>query len=150
MTKEYCEAATEVLAILDHCEEKAVKLIPEKFISYLRENAEKDYKVDIDYSKPIEKMNIKDETKGILGSIFHNWWWSEEQKQEYERLVKENEEKHLEELNKTYNVFKRKETNTIETIQKSSDEVESVSMVEYKESFFTRFINKIKSFFKIK
>ena len=43
MTKEYCEAATEVLAILDHCEEKAVKLIPEKFISYLRENAEKDY-----------------------------------------------------------------------------------------------------------
>ena len=42
-----------------------------------------------DLQNIINEMNIKIETKGILGTICRNWWWNEEEKQEYARLIKE-------------------------------------------------------------
>ena len=153
MTRAYSEAAVEVLDILDHTAIEKVKLIPVKFINYLKENAASDYEVNLDYSKPINEMNIKVETKGILGTICRNWWWNEEQKQEYVRLVKEKEANKQEELREKYNpddIFKKRQTEqNIETIQEENTTDKSVSMVEYKESFFTKFINKIKSIFKL-
>ena len=148
MTRDYSEAAVEVLDILDHTAIEKVNLIPRKFINYLKENAAKDYIANIDYSKPIEEMNIKVETKGILGTICRNWWWSIEQKQEFSRLINEKNIKLQEELKEKYNpdVFKaireRKEQN-IETVQQNN----ILTMVEYKENFLTKIINKIKSFF---
>ena len=136
--------------ILDHTAEEKVKLIPAKFINYLKENAAKDYVANLDYSKTIDEMDTKIETKGILGTICCNWWWNEDEKREYARLVREKEIKHQEELREKYNpndIFKKKE-NKIEIQQ---EEVESnVQMVVYKENIFIRFFNKIKNFFRKK
>ena len=150
MTRAYSEAAVEVLDILNHTAIEKVKLIPTKFINYLKENAANDYKAELDYSKPINEMNIKIETKGILGTICRNWWWNVEQKQEYARLIKEKEVKQQEELREKYNpdVFKdvrAKKGQNIETIQQDNTADNTVSMVEYKESFVTKIINRIKS-----
>ena len=153
MNRAYCEATVEVLDILDHTTIEKVSLIPTKFINYLKENAAKDYKANLDYSKPINEMDIKIETKGILGTICRNWWWNTEEKQEYARLIKEKELKQQEELREKYNpdVFKdlrAKREQTIEIIKQENIADNTVSMVEYKESFFTKIINKIKSIFK--
>lgn len=153
MNRAYCEATVEVLDILDHITIEKVSLIPTEFINYLKENAAKDYKANLDYSKPINEMDIKIETKGILGTICRNWWWNTEEKQEYARLIKEKELKQQEELREKYNpdVFKNlraKREQTIETIKQENIADNTVSMVEYKESFFTKIINKIKSIFK--
>ena len=145
MTRAYSEAAVEVLDILDHTAEEKVKLIPQKFINYLKENASRDYTAKLDYSKPINEMNIKIETKGILGTICRNWWWNEEEKQEYARLVREEEIKHQEELREKYNpdnIFKNKNINEI------NEQENERSIVEYKENIFTRFISFIKKMFK--
>lgn len=153
MNRTYCEAAVEVLDILDHIAIEKVNLIPTKFINYLKENAAKDYTANLDYSKPINEMDIKIETKGILGTICRNWWWNTEEKQEYTILIKEKELNQQEELREKYNpdVFKdirAKKEQTNETIQQENIADNIVSMVEYKESFFTKIINKIKSIFK--
>ena len=99
MTRVYSEAAVEVLDILDHTVEEKVNLIPQKFINYLKENAAKDYVAKLDYSKPINEMNIKIETKGILGTICRNWWWNEKDEllvriRVQTRMNKEREEKY--------------------------------------------------------
>ena len=152
MTRAYSEAAVEVLDILDHTATEKVKLIPTKFINYLKENAARDYTVNLDYSKPINEMNIKIETKGIIGTICRNWWWNIDQKQEYARLIKEKEIKQQEELREKYNpdVFKdirEKKEPIIENTQQENIAENNVSMIEYKKGFFTRIINKIKSIF---
>lgn len=152
MNRAYCEAAVEVLDILDHTAIEKVSLIPSKFINYLKENAAKDYEANLDYSKPINEMNIKLETKGILGTICRNWWWNVEEKQEYAKLVKEKETKHQEELREKYNpdVFKEireKKEQKIVTETIDTDKDTAKHMIEYKEPLLKRIINKILSFF---
>lgn len=151
MTRAYCEAAVEVLDILDHTSEYKVSLIPTKFINYLKENAASDYVARLDYSKPINEMNIKIETMGILGTICRNWWWNQEEKQEYARLVKEKEIRHQEELREKYNpddIFKKRKQQEIET--ESTEEISSTSnqMIEYKENIFSKILSFIKGLFK--
>lgn len=148
MTRVYSEAAVEVLDILDHTADEKVNLIPKKFINYLKENAAKDYTVKLDYSKPINEMNIKIQTKGILGTICRNWWWNEEEKQEYSRLVREKEIRQQEEAREKYNpddVFKNRHK---EVIEETKEQENATTMVEYKESIFTKFVNFIKGLFK--
>ncbi|MBR3249550.1 MAG: hypothetical protein IKF83_02495 [Clostridia bacterium] len=150
MTRAYCEAAVEVLDILDHTSEYKVNLIPTKFINYLKENAANDYVAKIDYSKPINEMNVKIETMGILGTICRNWWWNNEEKQEYARLVREKEIKHQEELREKYNpddIFKKKKQQEIES--ENIDEINNSSyqMLEYKENIFSKILNFIKRMF---
>ena len=153
MTRAYCEAAVEVLDILDHTAIEKVSLIPNKFINYLKENAAKDYTANLDYSKPINEMDIKLETKGILGTICPNWWWNIEEKQEYAKLVKEKEISHQEELREKYNpdVFKeirdKKEQQKTIIEETNIDRDSAKHMIQYKESLFKRIINKILSFF---
>lgn len=148
MTRAYSEAAVEVLDILDHTVEEKVNLIPTKFINYLKENAAKDYVAKLDYSKPINEMNIKIETKGILGTICRNWWWNEEEKQEYARLVREKEIKKQEEAREKYNpddIFKNRHKEVLEETQTQEN---TTSIVEYKEGIFNRFVNFLKRLLK--
>lgn len=150
MTRAYCEAAVEVLDILDHTSEYKVNLIPTKFINYLKENAAKDYVARLDYSKPINEMNVKIETMGILGTICRNWWWNNEEKQEYARLVREKQIRHQEELREKYNpddIFKKKKQQEIqsESIEESNNS--TYQMVEYKENIFNKILNFIKGIF---
>ena len=145
MTRAYSEAAVEVLDILDHTVIEKVKLIPTKFINYLKENAVNDYVANLDYSKPINEMNIKVETKGILGTICRNWWWNIDQKQEYARLVKEKELKQQEKLREKYNpdVFKGIRENKEQTIKEINQKntTQEMQMIEYnKESIFKRIL----------
>ena len=149
MTKAYSEAAVEVLDIINHTAEEKVNLIPIKFINYLKENAAEDYNVNLDYSKPITEMGIKTETMGILGTICRNWWWTDEQKQEYSRLVREKEMKLQEALKERYNaddIFKEKIKENV--TEKNVKKENTTSMVEYKENIFTRILNFIKKLIK--
>ena len=85
-------------------------------------------------------MNLQPKTKAILAIIYKKFWCDNDKKKEINNTLKNNEIKHQEELRKKYNpdnIFKGKETK-VEAIEKS------VSMVEYKESIFT----KIKNWFK--
>lgn len=145
---EYGEAAVEVLDILDNTNKSDFNKIPSSFIKFLVKIASEDYTVNLDHSKPISEMNLKEKTKELLGFIYINWWCDKKDKEDYMKQIKELEIKKQEEMNEKYNpekIFENKK-------QKSTNNIkdETVTMIEYKENIFKRICNKILNFFKNK
>ena len=151
-SNEYGEAAVEVLDILDNTNKSDVAKIPTSFIKFLVDNATEDYRVNLDHSKLISEMNLKEKTKEILGVIYINWWCDKKNKENYTKQIKELEVKRQEEIKEKYNpnkIFENKNkvqeyTNAtkVDTVQN-----EAVAMIEYKESIFKKIWNKILNFF---
>ena len=143
---EYSEGITETLDILNHMSVSDVSKISKKFMDFLERNKSKDYVPNLDYSKKLYEMNLKEKTKAILATIYLNYWCNDEQKIEYKKILKENEEKYQKELREKYstdNIFKR---NNIQSKEESVIQ-DNVSIMEYKESVFKKIINKIKKIF---
>lgn len=151
-SNEYGEAAVEVLDILDNANKTDVDKIPSSFIQFLVDNASEDYKVNLDHSKLISEMNLKEKTKEILGVIYINWWCDKKEKEEYMKQIKKLEIKRQEEMKEKYNpnkIFDNKnkvQTHTNEP-QVGTAQNETVTMIQYKESIFKKIWNKILSFF---
>ena len=146
MKKEQCEAYVEILTILEHMERKYQEKVPQKLIDFFERNSAKDYKFDIDLSIPLKEQKLKDKTLSLLAMLNLNYWCeSDEEKQELINNYSKNEEKYQMELRKKYNpdnLFKKynKEDKTVDKIIENE-----VALIEYKESIFKRFINKIKN-----
>ena len=151
-SNEYGEAAVEVLDILDNTNKADVKKIPTSFIKFLVEIASEDYKVNLDHSKLISEMNLKEKTKEILGVIYINWWCDKKDKENYTKQIKELEIKRQEEIKEKYNpnkIFENKDKIQEYTNETKIDTVKNktVTMVEYKENILKKIWNKILSFF---
>ena len=146
LNQKYEEASVEVLDILNHMNIKDVSKVSKKFITFLNENASKEYISNLDYSKRLNDMDLKEETRGLLAIMYEKYWCPEDEKKDLQKKFYENEQKLQEELREKYNldnIFNKKQENIIET------ENIQTQLIEYKESFFIKFINKVKSFFKI-
>lgn len=145
ISKEYSEAAVEVLDILNHTDEKMVQKIPSKFIDFLKENSSKEYVSNLDHSKKIRDMELKPKTEAILGLIYLKYWADEEGKKKFEQKIKENEEFLANELNNDFNkeVFVNKEIETV-------SEAENINLPkEYEHvGIVAKIINIIKRIFK--
>ena len=151
-SNEYGEAAVEVLDILDNTNKSDVAKIPTSFIKFLVDNASEDYRVNLDHSKLISEMNLKEKTKEILGVIYINWWCDKKDKENYTKQIKELEIKRQEEIREKYNpnkIFENKNKIQEYTNETKVDTVQNktVTMVEYKENILKKIWNKILSFF---
>ena len=97
--------------------------------------------------EPVEDYELKDETKIILSLIYRDFLCSAEEKERLKardaQKLKEEDEQLREKYNPD-NIFNNRKTENVEAI------AEHVAMVEYKESFFSRIINKIKNIFRRK
>lgn len=145
MNIEYSEAVSEVLDILKHTEETLTKKIPKKLIEIWESIASKTYKVNIDYTKKVENMNLKPKSKAIISMIYRNYWCDAEERKEYDSILIKNEEEYQEECRKKYNpddIFKI--NNKYEQI---NEEIKEPDIVPYKENIFQKILNKIKDFF---
>lgn len=88
VSKELSEAATEVIEILKYTNKKDVNKIPKEFMSFLKENCSKTYKITDDYSKPFSEINLKPKTEALLGIIYLKYWADEEGKREFQKKLK--------------------------------------------------------------
>ena len=143
VTVEFSEAITETLYILNHMKKIYRDKIPEKLMNFFEENKSKTYEIEFEYYKKLNEINLKEKTKDILAVIYMNYWITESEKNEYQKILINNEEKKQEKLRQKYNpdnLFK-KQQNIVEN---------KVELVEYKQSIFKRFVNRIKSIFNIK
>ena len=142
---EYSEAAVEVLDVLRHTRESDVEKIPKKFIKFLEENSSKTYEPNLDHSKSIKEMGLKQKTQDILGVIYLKYWADEQGKIEFEAKIKENEKKYQQELKEKYN------TDNLFKIKNKEDFVqveEKQLQVVQKETFIQKIINRIKNIFR--
>ncbi len=138
---DYSEAMVEILDILDHSEDDIKNRIPQKLINFWNENKSKTYKPDLDHSKPIKEMGIKKKTKTIIAMIYLNYLCDGKEKEELKKQMIKNDEA----VKEKYDAAKLFENQKKEV---AKENVTNMEMVEYKEPFFKKIINKIKGFFK--
>lgn len=116
VSQEYSEAIAETLDILEHTQKSDVDRISEKFMEFLKENTSKTYKPQLDYTKNIEDMNLKDKTIGILSIINKKYWCNDEERKVFEEKLKQNEIRYQAVLNEKYDtnkLFKDKELSEV-------------------------------------
>lgn len=143
ISNNYSIAMAETLHYLKGISKHDIKKIPKEFITYLKENADTTYKCDFDYNKSLNDLDLKVETRGIISHICFNYWCeTEEQKKLYLKRLRENEAIYQKELKSKYNtdVFANKRNNI--------KNEETVQLVKYKETWFKKILNKIKSIIK--
>ncbi len=81
-------AMAEVLEYLKGIDKKDIEKISPKFLEYLNSNASKDYKVNIDFTKPLMELSLLKETKALITYICYKYWCeTEEEKEELVRLI---------------------------------------------------------------
>ena len=139
MKIEYRKALFEVYKILENTDEEIINKIPEKFMKFVKENMDTNYKFELEKGKELIKQNLKDETKQIIALIYKDYICDE----------KEHEKEVINDYNINFNRNKELEKeglqkeNNIENIEKSLLEIK-------KEKWYKKLINKILKFFKIK
>lgn len=140
---EYKIAYGEVLEILKHISKEEFNKIPPNMVEMFRENASNENEFVYNPNKTLQEQNVSEIARAIIAILFRDYWATETQREKI--LAKQNydREKLKGEMYSYDNMSKnaRKE---------NEDTTENLSIIEYKESFFTKFINKIKSFFKFK
>lgn len=148
LNPKYAEASVEVLDILEHMNANDLERVSNKFINFLKENASRNYIPNLDYSKKLNDMELKQETRGLLALMYEKYWCPEEAKEDLQKKFCENEKKYQEELRGKYNpdnLFKKTKGIKENEVQ---EQLNMVSMIEYKEPLIERIINKIKDFFR--
>ena len=142
---EYANAYSEVLEILRYVSIDDYNKIPKKQIEFFENNSNKDYDFFYNPYKTLDEQNVSKRAKAIIAIIFKDYWATDIQrekikaKQNYDRMQLEKEKQAKYSAN---HIFKNKKT---ENIENSS---ETLAMIEYKETFLNKIINKVKKLFK--
>ena len=142
-------AVSEVIQILDHTEKEITEKIPEKFIKFLFENADNDYKPNINFYNDNWENTIDEDTKALLAMIYRDYIVSETERLELleeEKQEREKQEALLREKYNPDNLFKKDKKNEDEI-----DSINNVQLVEIKEApWYKRLFKKLLSIFGIK
>lgn len=148
---EYSEAAVEVLDILNYTNQEDVRKIPQSFIKFLTKIANKNYKANFNHNGPISGLNLRKQTRELLGFIYITWWCNDKDRNNYKNIIHSNNSK-TEKTEKMDqydidDIFKNKKEVKTNAVTENIAEKET-SIIEYKEeSLFKKFLNKILSFF---
>lgn len=144
---DYSNAYTEVLEILNYISDTDYNKIPKNKIDLYRANSNKDYSFTYNPSKTLDEQNVSKLTKGIIAILFRDYWATEIQRQKIISKQKYDRKKLEEQKQSMYNpnnIFKSQNiTSKTEDLPTPTE----FSMIEYKESFFKKIINKIKNIF---
>lgn len=139
-TKEIYSEVYQVLSLLGN---EYIDKLPNSLFNMLKEKRNISYTPQYIEDIPLNKQNIKKETLAIIALLHLNYWCdNEKEKLELKQILKNNEDRYQQELRNKYNpedIFKKHKQESIVENQ--------LSMIEYKEPLFKRFISKIKSIF---
>lgn len=141
---EYANAYSEVLEILKNISKEDYEKVPSEKIDLFEKNANKNYNFQYDTNLTLDEQNVSKRAKAIIAILFRDYWATPEQrekilaKQNYDRIqIEKNKQKQY----NVDNIFKNKERK-VETVENS------VSMIEYKESIFSKIKKCFKQTFK--
>ncbi len=150
VSEEFSQGIAETLDILNYMDKIYIEKIPKKFKDFLEKNKSKSYVSHLNHSKKVNEMKLKEKTKDILSILYMMYWCSSEEKTNYSKLLKQNDEKNQKELSEKYNpdnIFETKDQISININNQIQDDV---SLIERKDSFFIKVIKRIKNIFHIK
>ena len=140
----YSRAYTEVLEIIKYFPEEEYAKIPEEKIEFYKNNMDKDYIFTINPEIDLSEQNISSEANAIIVNLFRDYFATEEQKAKIKEILDLNQKKEEQEKREKYNpddIFKKVNNTTETTNIEISENNTNTALIEYKESFFTRFKN---------
>ena len=137
-------AYTEVYTILQELNEEEYNKIPPEVVESIKVNRSEEYEYFLEDELELKDQPMLPETKAILFNLFRDYLANPEQKSKIIRMQNEARQKNELKKQQMYNtdVFANKPK---ENLAENSNE--TMQIVQYKESVFTRILNKIKSFF---
>lgn len=94
ITAEYAEAYAEIDEILGYLPEEYVSKIPLKLRDFFKKAKDNEYVSKIDPNKTLDNQDMKHTTKTLLTIIYRNYWCTEQEKEELDRILAENDRKH--------------------------------------------------------
>ena len=140
----YAKAYTEVLEIIKHFPEEEYNKIPKEKIEFYKGNRDKNYNFTINPEIDLSEQNISSEANAIIVNLFRDYFATEEQKVKIKEILDLNQKKEEQEKREKYNpddIFKKGNKDTETTNIETSKNNTNTALIEYKESFFTRFKN---------
>ena len=118
----------------------------QKFLNFVNESRNANYKTDINLNIPIDKQHLLEETEGILSLIYRNYWATDEEKKQFIEKDKQEQFEIENKKKQQYSVDIFKNSNSEENINESSS---NKSLIIIKENnFITKIFKKIINMFK--
>lgn len=145
---DYNKRLVEVDEILNYLSEEHLLKIPEEVRKAIKENKDKEYFWKYDETKPLKDQDVSRDTIAFLSYLNMEYLLNEKQKEYMQQLHELNEKKLEEAKSEKYSVddlFKRNKSQQEKS--KETEQVQEQALVEYKESFFEKLINRIKKLF---
>ncbi|MBE5812051.1 MAG: hypothetical protein E7314_00155 [Clostridiales bacterium] len=133
----YREAYSEVYFILLHMEWRDVKKIPKDIINVIRKNRIKNYDININPYVPLDKQELKEETKAILALLYRKFLCDGDKKQEIEERFSKKLKIEMAEKTKEQNLVEEIESN-FESLTKEN------KLIVKKENLITKILKWIK------
>lgn len=135
----YAKAYTEVLEIIKYFPKEEYAKIPIEKIEFYKNNMDRNYNFTINPEIDLSEQNISIEANAIIVNLFRDYYATEEQKVKIKEILEINDKKEEQEKRTKYNpdnLFKK-----VDKQENGNNEVEESkkSVIEYKETFFTKF-----------
>ena len=151
MNIETRQAYSEVNAFLQLIDSNMSNKIPKKLKNFFKREMDKKYQPVLKKNIPLKEQNLRRKTIAIISSLYLQYWCIDmSKKEELLKTYKNNEIKYQEQLREKYNpdmLFKNKRNYDNNNNEKSENNTQMI--VIDKDNIFTRFIKKIKLFFKL-
>lgn len=138
----YYRALKELSEIIKFFPRNEYRKIPKTFINFIEENKDNSYEYMIEHIDDFQNQAMLDETRVLLSIVYRDFIASNKEKNQITDMEKNElleEEKRIREKYNPDNIFKKRNVQ-----QKENVITNEVTMIEYKESIFT----KIKNWFK--
>ena len=138
---------TEVYEILNLLGNEYIKKLPIELYNHIDNNRDKKSIIEYDINKNILDQNISEDARDMIAYLNLQYWCTEEEREELMKKYQKNEIRYQEELKEKYNpdnLFNNKKTKNID------NDNENAQIIVYRENIFTKIVNKIKRFLKIK
>lgn len=145
---EYTKCLVELDEILDYLSLENLVKIPIEIRNSIKEQKDKEYIWKYDETKQLKEQGLDRKTIAMLSYLNMEYLLNKEQKELMQNLHNLNEqklEKEKQEKNNADNLFKNK---TSTTMQENEATNGNAAIVEYKETVFKKFLNKIKMLFR--
>ena len=139
----------EIYEILKFFPQNELNKISQEFLNFIEKNKDDEYNFEWNEAKEFNEYTVLPGTITLMQMIFLNYFASEEEKKQINRILDENEQRFQKEAYEKYNpneIFKKTENK----VQTNTEFKGDNQMVIYKENIFNKIINSILNLFRRK
>lgn len=149
--EDYANVAAEMNILLRYIDDELVEKIPQKIIEFFGDIASPTFRSRIDPRFPLEEQYLLPSTECMLTLLYRQYWCSDEEREELDRLIIEQEELSSQNGQATFdNIFQKIENSEnifIEDIADNTDETKKNLPSVINKDFILEKLKAIRDFF---